>query len=71
MIIKKENDRKRIIKIGEAAKMLGTTPATLRFWERTGEILPARKTAGGTRYYDVESLQLLIRNTKPTDENVE
>jgi predicted site-specific integrase-resolvase len=50
--------KKRLVKIGEAARMLGTTPATLRLWERTKEVLPARKTAGGTRYYDIESLQL-------------
>lgn len=58
MTIKKEDHKKRLVKIGEAARMLGTTPATLRLWERTKEVLPARKTAGGTRYYDVESLQL-------------
>lgn len=43
---------KRLIKIGEAAKLLGTTPRTMRSWEETGELLPDRKTAGGTRYYD-------------------
>jgi len=57
---KKENKiEKQLVKIGEAARMLGTVPATLRLWERTGEVLPARKTAGGTRYYDVEKLQNL------------
>ena len=54
----KNKNKKRLVKIGEAARMLGTTPATLRLWERTKEVLPARKTAGGTRYYDIESLQL-------------
>jgi DNA-binding transcriptional MerR regulator len=34
---------KRLVKIGEAAKILGTTPDTLRKWEVTGEIMPARK----------------------------
>ena len=43
----------RLVKIGDAAKMLGTAPATLRAWERTGELLPARKTRKGTRYYAV------------------
>ena len=47
---------KRLVKIGEAAKLLGTTPDTLRKWELTGEVLPARKTKGGTRYYDVQEL---------------
>ena len=44
------------MKIGEAAKMLGSTPAQLRQWESTGELLPARKTRGGTRYYATSDL---------------
>ena len=28
--------------------MLGKDPVTLRKWESTGELLPARKTKGGT-----------------------
>ena len=46
----------RLVKIGEAAKILGSTPAQLRKWEDTGELLPARKTRGGTRYYSVADL---------------
>ncbi|WP_423227046.1 MerR family transcriptional regulator, partial [Paraburkholderia hospita] len=42
---------RRLIKIGEAAAMLGVAISTLRKWEETGELVPARKTAGGTRYY--------------------
>lgn len=38
---------KQLVKIGEAAKLLGSTPDTLRKWESTGELLPHRKTAGG------------------------
>ena len=37
----------RLVKIGAAAEMLGTKPDTLRKWERTGELLPTRKTPGG------------------------
>ncbi|WP_373690723.1 MerR family DNA-binding transcriptional regulator, partial [Endozoicomonas sp. ISHI1] len=44
------------MKIAEAARLLGTDPVTLRKWESTGELLPARKTKGGTRYYDVSEL---------------
>ena len=51
----------RLIKIGDAAVMLGTNPGTLRKWESTGELLPARKTRGGTRYYDVDQLLDTIR----------
>jgi putative resolvase len=47
---------RRLIKIGEAAKILGCSIQTLRKWEKTGELVPARKTAGGTRYYAVSDL---------------
>ena len=48
--------RTRLVKIGAAAKMLGTTPGQLRKWEANGELLPARKTQGGTRYYAIADL---------------
>ncbi len=57
---------KRLVKIGEAAKMLGTTPETLIKWEQTGEVLPARKTKGGTRYYEVAELLKLEEGDYPT-----
>ena len=44
-------DDRRLLKIGEAAKVLGTVPA--RAWERSGELLPARRTRKGTRYYAI------------------
>lgn len=47
---------KNLVKIGEAAALLGSTPAALRKWEATGELIPARKTKGGTRYYAVADL---------------
>ncbi|GBC61150.1 IS607 family transposase [Desulfonema ishimotonii] len=58
--------KKRLVKIGIAAKMLGTTPGTLRKWESTGELLPFRKTAGGTRYYAVSDLLALETSDTPT-----
>jgi putative resolvase len=57
---------KRLVKIGEAANLLGTAPATLRQWEQTGELLPARKTKGGTRYYAVADLLGLSSEDAPT-----
>lgn len=56
----------RLVKIGEAAQMLGTTPAGLRRWEQTGELLPARRTAGVTRYYSVADLLGLANESAPT-----
>jgi len=46
----------RLIKIGEAAKLLGVSLQTLRKWECTGELSPDRKSQGGTRYYDMDRL---------------
>jgi len=57
---------KKLVKIGTAAEMLGTTPGTLRKWEKTGELLPHRKTAGGTRYYEVSELLSLNTSDAPT-----
>jgi len=57
---------KRLVKIGEAARILGTTPDTLRKWELAGEIVPTRKTRGGTRYYDVSELLKLDSGEYPT-----
>ena len=57
---------KKLVKIGEAAKLLGTSPDTLRKWEVSGELLPKRKTKGGTRYYDVAELLNLGDEDAPT-----
>lgn len=57
---------KRLVKIGEAARLLGTDHSTLRKWESTGELLPARKTKGGTRYYDVTELMGFSDESAPT-----
>ena len=56
----------RLVKIGKAAQILGTTPGTLRKWEETGELLPTRRTKGGTRYYDAASLMGLEHQDLPT-----
>lgn len=57
---------KRLVKIGEAAALLGVAVSTLRKWESTGELLPSRKTAGGTRYYAVADLLGLGDADAPT-----
>ena len=56
----------RLVKIGEAARLLGTKPVTLRKWERTGELLPARKSRAGTRYYAVSDLLGVANEAAPT-----
>jgi putative resolvase len=57
---------KRLVKIGEASGLLGVSVATLRKWEATGELVPDRKTLGGTRYYDAAKLLSLGDADCPT-----
>lgn len=57
---------KRLVKIGDAAKLLGCSVDALRKWEATGELLPTRKTQGGTRYYAVADLLKLGDEDAPT-----
>lgn len=57
---------KRLVKIGEAAALLGVSVITLRKWEQTGELLPDRKTKGGTRFYDSAKLLALGDSDCPT-----
>jgi Predicted site-specific integrase-resolvase len=54
------------VKIGKAAEILGCGTSTLRKWEATGELLPSRKTKGGTRYYDTVELLKLGEADAPT-----
>jgi len=46
----------KMIKIGKAAQLLGVSIQTLHNWEKTGELLPTRKSKAGTRYYDADKL---------------
>lgn len=57
---------KRLVKIGEAATLLGCSVDTLRKWEKTGELIPDRKTLGGTRFYDAAKLLSLGDADAPT-----
>jgi predicted site-specific integrase-resolvase len=56
----------KLIKVGEAAETLGVSVQTLRKWEQTGELLPDRKSASGTRYYDQTRLLGLNTTDAPT-----
>src|SRR5260370_3017809 len=57
---------RRVVKGGGGAAMLGVAGDTRGKWEETGELLPARKTAGGTRYYAVSDLLGLGSEDAPT-----
>jgi predicted site-specific integrase-resolvase len=45
-----------LAKIGKVAKMLGVEVSTLRAWEKSGELIPDRRSAGGVRYYDITKI---------------
>ena len=46
----------RFVKIGEAAKLVGVNPQTLRRWEEGGIIQPVKRTPKGTRLYSLQEL---------------
>jgi hypothetical protein len=54
-----------LLKIGKAAAMLGVTVQTLRAWEASGELIPDRRSNGGTRYYDAGRIAGLTRQPPP------
>ena len=45
-----------LVKIGKAAKMLGVEVQTLHAWERSGELVPDRRSKRGIRYYDLAKI---------------
>lgn len=47
---------KQILKVGEAAKILGVTVRTMQRWDKKG-ILKARRTITNKRYYLLEDIQ--------------
>jgi len=56
-------NQREVLKIGELAKELGTTPRTIRLYEQLGLIAPDR-TEGGTRLYarkDVKRMAIALR----------
>lgn len=46
----------RLVRIGQAANILGISIQTLRRREQTGQLTADKKTPGGTRYYDLDRL---------------
>lgn len=46
-------------RIGEACRILGITPATLRHWEKVFPLLSPKKTRGGQREYSVSGAVLI------------
>lgn len=47
------------VSIGKAANILGVSISTLRNWDKAGKLTPSFITSGGTRMYDLETLNLI------------
>lgn len=47
------------VSIGKAANILGVSISTLRNWDKTGKLSPSFITSGGTRMYDLVTLNLI------------
>lgn len=56
--------RKKLLRIRDAADMLGVTPLTLRRWDEKGILKPVRVGSRGDRRYDPEELEKLIKQKK-------
>ena len=60
-----------LMSIGKFAKELGVTPEHVRTMHRTGEVIPARISEKGTRYYSEEQLRDLKNSrTQQREEKV-
>lgn len=57
-----------LMSIGKFAKELGVTPEHVRTMHRTGEVIPARISEKGTRYYSEEQLRELKNSRTPQGE---
>lgn len=57
-----------LMSIGKFAKELGVTPEHVRTMHRTGEVIPARISEKGTRYYSEEQLRELKNSQTPQRE---
>ena len=57
-----------LMSIGKFAKELGVTPEHVRTMHRTGEVIPARISEKGTRYYSEEQLRELQNSRTPQRE---
>jgi excisionase family DNA binding protein len=57
----KAHDRKRMLRVKEAADLLGVSPNTVRAWGAAGKIPEYRHPANGYRLYRREELEHLLR----------
>jgi DNA-binding transcriptional MerR regulator len=50
--------------IGKFAKEIGLSTKTLRNWHRDKQLIPAKVTPGGTRYYSDKQLEEYLNGDK-------
>jgi putative resolvase len=50
----------KLIKIGKVAEKFGVHPDTIRDWEVKGELLPFRRSMGGTRFYREQDIDAIL-----------
>ena len=53
--------------IGKFAKEIGVSVCTLRDWHKSGELVPAKVTRGGTRYYTENQLASYTGSVKESE----
>ena len=58
---------RKLVPIHDAAEALGVSAQTLRRWEREGRLLPAERTAGGRRRYDLAKLKPELFHAAPSE----
>lgn len=52
-------EKRNLISIGAAAKLIGVSIMTLRRWDESGRLAPIRKNSKGHRYYRWEDIEIL------------
>lgn len=52
-------NRRRLLRVGEAARLAGVRVSALRFWEEQGLLLPGRDPSSGYRLYNEEQVRAL------------
>lgn len=57
-------DNKGLLKIREAALLLGVNPETLRRWDRDGILVAIKVGKRGDRRYKIEDIQKFIEDSK-------
>lgn len=53
-----QEEKEDLIRVGQAAKILGVSPQTVRNWEKLGK-LTSERSPGGQRYYHFSEIQRL------------